>query len=398
MRILFLTNKAPYPPKDGGSIATLNMIEAFADSGHHATVLAMNTRKHHISPYEIPDDLSAKIIFHLVELPAKINVVGLIKNLFFSKLPYNAVRFIDRNYQEKIKSLLKAYDFDIVQLEGLYLTPYISTIKKYSKALVAYRSHNIEHEIWERTVVNAAGVKKIYLKILTSRLKKFEQNALNKYDLLIPITKRDEQKLKAMGNTKPSLTIPAGFGIPENAYGETDFEMNLFFIGALDWTPNQEGLIWFLDKCWPSVLKKRPQTQLKIAGRNAPKWLIERLNIDKVDYLGEIDDAHQYICKNGIMIAPLLSGSGMRVKIIEGMLYHKAIVTTSVGCEGIRVKDREHLFIANTPEKFSSDVLALLSSKKKVIETGAKAALFVEANYNIKHITQKLIAFYNSYS
>src|SRR5574344_1600303 len=247
MKILFLTNKVPYPPKDGGSIATFSLIKSFNNAGHAVTVMSMNTRKHHITPFDIPKQISSQIIFHLIEVPARISLKGIVTNFLFSKLSYNAERFIDDNYHNKLELLLSTHQYDIIQLEGLYLLPYFDLIRKYSTAKIVYRSHNIEHEIWERTAIQAKGIKKIYLNNLSKRLRKFEISLINKYDLLIPITLRDEKRLNELGNTKPTLTIPAGIAIQGKEPVAKPLKNDLFFIGALDWAPNQEGLIWFFD-------------------------------------------------------------------------------------------------------------------------------------------------------
>lgn len=399
MKILFLNNKPPYPPKDGGSIASLSMIKAFANAGHHVTVLAMNTLKHHISPFELPNELTSKIIFHLVEVPAKIAPTEAFINLVNSRLPYNAQRFINKTYRHKLEVLLKATNFDVVQLEGLYLCPYIDTIRKYSNALIAYRSHNIEHEIWQRTLAHSKGLKKLYLQILTSRLKQFETDAINSYDLLVPITQRDEKMLNQMGNTKPCITIPAGIDTTN-----TRFEIkkpqsdDLFFIGALDWTPNQEGLFWFLDGSWPVILEKRPKSRLKIAGRNAPQWLVDKLNnYPHIDYVGEVENAARFMQENGLFIVPLLSGSGMRIKIIEGMMHQKCIVTTPIGCEGIEAINNEHIYIAKNQNDFSKIVIELLSNKEKTLATGLKASKFVKLAFDNQLLIEKLATFYKQY-
>jgi len=253
MKILFLTNKVPFPPKDGGAIASMSMINSFARLGHETTVLAMNTRKHHVTPWEIPDEITNRTIMHLVEVPAPITLIGLFINFFFSKLPYNAERFIDKRYSRKLELLLTTHNYDVIQLEGLYLIPYVPIIRKYSKSLISYRSHNIEHEIWERTTENTSGIKKIYIRDLTHRILKFEKNAINQYDLLVPITAKDASKLEQMGNTKPMIVVPAGIDTDIKINHCPVPEMNLFFIGALDWVPNQEGLLWFIDKCFPLI-------------------------------------------------------------------------------------------------------------------------------------------------
>jgi polysaccharide biosynthesis protein PslH len=394
MKILFLTNKAPYPPKDGGSIASLAMINSFALAGHETTVLAMNTRKHHITPFEIPAEITSHSIIHLIEVPAPISVLGALKNFLFSSKPYNAERFINQNYKHNLEILLTGHEYDIVQLEGLYLIPYISTIRKLCKSKIVFRSHNIEHEIWSRTARNTSGIKKIYLENLSKRILKFEKSAINQYDLLVPITSRDEHQLNLMGNSKPSLVIPVGVDRSFQKAVHNDFELNLFSIGALDWTPNREGLEWFLDNCFPSILEDFPDIRLKIAGRNAPTGFIEKLKHPQIDFLGEIDDASLFMRQNGIMIVPLLSGSGMRVKIIEGMSNSKPIITTTIGCEGIDAENGKHIFITDDSSQFSKYIITLLNDKDLMLKTGKQAAEFVYQNYDDHFLNEKLVDFY----
>lgn len=396
MKILILTNKPPYPPVDGGTIATMAMAGGFSRHNHQVTVLAMNTKKHHITPFEIPEEISSSITFHLVEVPAIISLPVLIFNLIFSKLPYIAERFISSRYEKKLTALLKKQPFDIVQLEGLYLTPYIPCIRKYSKARIAYRSHNIEHEIWERTAGQSKGLKKIYIKNLAKRILKFETDALNTYDFLVPITQRDFDLLNNKGNFKPGIAIPTGIDQLSKPTVTVLSGEQLFFIGALDWAPNQEGLMWFLNNCWKKILKKCPNVKLAIAGRNAPKWLISKLSIKNVVYIGEVENAQEFMLSNGIMIAPLLSGSGMRIKIIEGMSLGKAIVTTSIGCEGIDAIHNRDILIANNANDFSSQVIRILNDTKLQAKISENSFKFVSTNYSNHNLTSRLIDFYKT--
>jgi glycosyltransferase involved in cell wall biosynthesis len=396
MKLLFLTNKPPYPPKDGGAIATLAMINAFARAGHETTVLAMNTRKHHVTPWDLSPDLTNQTILHLVEVPAQITAKGAIFNFFFSKLPYNAERFIDKKYQNKLLTLLETHSYDIIQIEGLYLLPYVPAIKEVTNSVIVYRSHNIEHEIWQRTTANAKGLRKIYLQHLTRRMMRFEHEVVNQYDLVVPITHRDALKLDEMGNTKPSFVVPAGVDTALKTAVDP-FEMNIFYIGALDWTPNQDGILWFVKKCFSLVLKGMPRVRLKIAGRNAPDWLKKELVHPNIDFLGEIDDAGTYMAENGVMIVPLFSGSGMRVKIIEGMARAKAIVTTTIGCEGIDAENGKMIYIADDAPLFAKYLLSLLSNRKKVETMGLEAARFVNRYYNNDELIANLTQFYNKH-
>ncbi|HOO83946.1 MAG TPA: glycosyltransferase family 4 protein [Prolixibacteraceae bacterium] len=397
MKILFLANKPPYPPVDGGTIATFGIMEALADLGHQITVLVMNTKKHHVTPYQIPEHIAAKITFHLVEVPADIKPIPALKNLFFSKLPYNAQRFISKPYAKKLNALLRAQQFDVIQLEGLYLCPYIELIKRCSKAIIAYRSHNVEYEIWERLMANSKGLRHVYLKVLHKRLKAFELAAINKYDLLLPITLRDGQVLSNLGNTKPVHVLPAGISRIVQQSNEPINTNDLFFIGALDWMPNQEGLLWFLDKCWPEINRRFAKTTLTIAGRSAPKWLEDKFSLPNVFYKGEVPDAYEFMHKHGVMIVPLFSGSGMRVKIIEALANRKPVVSTSVGCEGISLVNGKHILIGDTSNQFINALEQIFMQPDLAVDIANNSINFVSDNFSNKKLAESLADFYVKY-
>ena len=128
MNILQIANKFPYPPKDGGSIATLSLSRSFASLGHRVTILAINTSKHFTDPSLIPAELSSQIRFISVPVDTDIRIMQLLRNFLFSRMPYNAVRFISPVFDQKFKELLSSEKFDIIQLEGVYLAPYLPTI------------------------------------------------------------------------------------------------------------------------------------------------------------------------------------------------------------------------------------------------------------------------------
>ncbi|MBN2664100.1 MAG: glycosyltransferase family 4 protein [Bacteroidales bacterium] len=397
MNILIITNKLPYPLKDGGAIATLSLAYSLSEFAQKIDILTINTSKHFFKVTDIPDKYTQKINFVDYYLNTDINKVDLVKNFLFSKLPYNAQRFINEGFKQKIIEVLNHNSYDIIQFEGLYVLPYLDVIRSYSDAKISYRAHNIEHEIWERTTKNTNNkIKKIYLKSLTKRLKKFEQSFVNQYNFIVPITQRDENKLKAMGNTKPALTTPTGVDI--NNYKSDDYtcdENSIFHIGSLDWSPNQEAILWFLDNCWDKISEQNPKVKFYIAGRNAPQWLIKKVDKKNVEFVGEVEDAHQFIKSKSVMIVPLLSGSGMRIKIIEGMALSKAIITTSIGIEGISAADKKEVIVANTPQEFIESVNYLFTNKKQINEIGKNAKVFVSEKFDNFAIAKRLFDFYS---
>ncbi len=397
MKILQLTNKIPYPPKDGGAIATLNLSKGLADLGHEVTILTMNTHKHYFDINKIPKSITDQISFHDVILNTEIKIKDGVYNLLFSKMPYNAERFISERYRIKLIELLKSKKFDIVQLEGLYLTPYIKDIRKHSNSLISFRAHNIEHEIWERIALQKKSIlKRRYCKLISKRIKRLKKRIINEYDVLIPITQRDADKFNELGNKKPLHVVP--FGIDSVKFipkPETTTFPSLFHIGTLDWIPNQEGVLWFLKNVWPEILKLHPNLTFNIAGRNAPKWMETQFkNYENVNYLGEIDDAIKFINENAIMIVPLFSGSGMRVKIIEGMALGKAIITTPIGIEGIPATNNVNVIIQNNTIDFIEKIDNLIKNKQLFDDISKNAIKFVKENFDNRKISKDLAYFY----
>jgi glycosyltransferase involved in cell wall biosynthesis len=388
-------NKVPWPPKDGGAIACLNMTKGFAMLGHEVTVLSMNTSKHHISFKDMPAELRSKADFRLVEVPAYINWFEAALNLLFSKLPYNAQRFISDEYSFELVKLLTEKTFDVVQLEGLYLCPYIPVIRKYSEAKIAYRAHNIEYEIWARTASLSEGLRSKYLNNLSKRIKRFEISYLNTYDILVPITDRDGLILDELGNTKPRHTSQTGIDFASLVPTAKKLEFpSLFHIGALDWAPNQEGLIWFFSHCWPIIRKENPELKFYLAGRNAPDWFVRHIKLDGVEYLGEINDAYDFINSKAIMVVPLFSGSGMRIKIIEGMSLGKPIVTTDIGTEGIPTENGNNILIANTADEFNDAITRLINNRELSDQIGKNAIGFIQEKFDNLSQAGSLIEFY----
>lgn len=394
MKILQVANKFPYPAKDGGSIATLSLSRSFAAQGHAVTVLAMNTSKHFTDISRVPEDLNAKIRLIGVPVNTDIRIVPLVRNFLFSRLPYNAERFVDTRFRNALEDLLKSESFDIIQLEGLYLAPYLEAIRKFSSARVVMRAHNIEHEIWERSIAGHAGIRKLYIASLARRIRRMELEFLNKYDAVVPITERDHLVLQKLGCRLPAHVVPMGVNPDELVPDFSRMEFpSVFHIGALDWMPNQEGLTWFLEKVWEKVLKHHPDLKFYLAGRNAPDHF-KSLTYPNVRYLGEVADAYDFIRSKTVMIVPILSGSGMRIKIIEGMALGKAIVTTSIGTEGIATTSGENLFVADDPDEFAQIVCNLVENREKCVAIGENARKFVTEYYDNDVITRSLILFY----
>lgn len=397
MNILLLCKKFPYPLKDGESIAVQVLSKSLVDLGCRVSLLAMNTRKHFYSGRRIPPELRH---FHRIETACVDNRVtpwGALRQLYRGE-SYHISRFDSNAFREKLRQLLREEDFDIVQLETLYLTPYLKDIRQHSRAQIVLRAHNVEHLIWERIADNCrVPGRRWYLRHLARQLKNYEKQKLREVDMLIPISDQDERVFRQMGYQGPLLTIPIGWE-PSRAvadYGSYRTPISLSFIGSLDWMPNQEGLRWFLDQVWPQLSRVFPQLSLHIAGRNTPAW-VYKLHSDRVVVHGEVPDSAAFINAHSMMVVPLLSGSGMRAKILEGMALGKVVLTTSIGLEGIAAADRREVLIADTPDAFLKAVNLCHGMNGKLELMGRNAEAFVRQNYDALEVAKKLVTAYEA--
>ncbi|MFO7656333.1 MAG: glycosyltransferase [Bacteroidales bacterium] len=400
MRILQLCNKVPYPLKDGGVMAIHNLTKGLTNAGAEICLMAMNTSRHRTDSTLVAAYFRGfqNLSVHLVDVNTDIKYLSALRNLIFSDLPYNAERFIDKNFGAKLKTLLQAEHYDIVQFEGLYLMPYAEIVRRYSGAKVALRAHNVENEIWFRNLQSEKNLlKKVYLGIFANRLKNFELTQVNKYDLLVPITLRDAEIFNRMGNKKPICVCPYGY-IGNSGpvdYG-TNNKRSFFFIGSLDWIPNQQGITWFVENIWKRISLESEDNQLHVAGRNAPLWLKKYLENHNINFAGEVEDAGEFMKDKGIMVVPLFSGSGMRVKIVEALAAGKAIVSTSLGAEGIDLTDSENIMLANTPEDFVQAAKKLCSDSNFYLDIVKNAVKFVNERLNNDTIVNNLSEFYKT--
>jgi len=392
MRILQLCKKFPYPIKDGEVIAITNLARAFKELNAEVHLLCINTPKHFFDKTQLPESFNFYETIQSVSVDTDLKPQQAFLNLFSSK-SYHIDRFVSPDFSKKIKETLEKIQPDVVQLETLFLAPYVDLIRKYSNAKIVMRAHNVEHEIWTRITNNTSAVlKRKYLAYLTRKLKKFELDHLNKYDLLIPITKKDLTTFQELGFKGDHQVTP--IGIDHQHYQldpiKTTRPLSISFIGSLDWVPNLEGMDWFIKNAWPKIRATFPDLTLHLAGRNTPNHLYE-LAPQKVIVHGEVPDAQKFINQHPIMIVPLLSGSGMRVKILEGMALGRVVITTSIGLEGIEAKHEKEVLIANSAEEWFECLKFCQENPTRLSEIGAAARKLIQTSYDNLEIGQRLL-------
>jgi glycosyltransferase involved in cell wall biosynthesis len=394
MKILYICNKSPYPPNEGGSLGMYVFIKGMIEAGHQVKVLAFNTNKSYIDPKDIPEDFKKQTAIEFVDLDLSVKPLAAFLNLFSGK-SFHVERFNSIHFKNKLVETLHADSYDIVQVEYLPMAVYREVIRKHSNARIVLRSHNVEHLIWERITSNTKNpLKKLYLASLTRKLKNFELSSLNLFDGVTTVSHVDAHFFNQLGYSVPILNVPFGVDVRKYECKDSEIEFpSLFHLGAMNWIPNEEGIKWFLDNCWVKIHQKFPALKFYLAGRMMPEWLI-KLNLPNVVVVGEVPDAREFMRSKAVMIVPLLSGSGIRVKIIEGMALVKAVISTNIGAEGIEFQPGEHLLIANTPEEFVTAIEQCIADRDFCNLLGKNARKLIEERYDMPQIINRLVDFY----
>jgi glycosyltransferase involved in cell wall biosynthesis len=396
MKILQVCNKIPFPPKDGGALAMHELSESLQRLGHEVKVLAMNTHKQQFAEVDWTAEYRRKFSPEQVLVDTRIKTLHAIFNLF-SDRSYNIERFDSEIFASKLVEVLEANTYEIIQLESLYVAPYLPLIRKYSTAKVVLRAHNIEHQIWERLATGGRNpLRKKYLRVLAERLKAYELKVLNDFDAIAAITANDVLFFRSNGCTRPVIHIP--FGIEIKPLSQVKVRRDtLFFIGAMDWLPNQESVKWVLEQLWPALREKFPDLSFSIAGRNMPLWL-RNLKKPGIEVFPDVPDADVFMGDKAILLAPYFSGGGMRVKFIEAMTQGKVVVTTAMGAEGIEGRDGEHFVLAESRAGMLFVVEKCLRNGEFLQYIGANARSLVRDKYDGQRIAEKLTATYHKIS
>ncbi|MFH0865308.1 MAG: glycosyltransferase family 4 protein [Bacteroidota bacterium] len=398
MNILQICSKSPWPPGEGGPIAMNNITQGLLKAGHNVKIFAISTPKYAVKNHAIPDDYKKQTGFDFVYINTNINAFDAFINLF-SKKSYNIERFVSNEANKKINKILSENTFDVIQIEGLFVTPYIPVMRSCSKAKIILRAHNVEHLIWQRLAKSRKNsFKKYYLNLLAKKLRSYELKTMNEVDGIAAITPVDAETFLQLGCKCPIISIPVGVESGKLFTEKTNREFPGFFhLGSMDWMPNQEGIKWFLENVWNVFHKKFPQYTFLLAGRNMPEWINED-TYKGIRILGEVSNAYEFMQSKTVMIVPLLSGSGMRVKIIEGMASGNTIITSTVGAEGIHCQNGKNILIANSAGEWIDCLIKCIENPDICTTIGNNAVTLVKEEYDNNVITQKLVEFYQSLS
>ncbi|WP_375418844.1 glycosyltransferase family 4 protein [uncultured Hymenobacter sp.] len=403
MHLLQLCPRVPFPLHDGGAIAMYELTRGLAQAGHRVTVLAANTPKHH-QPADALAHLGPNVRLVTVDVDTTASPLKALKNLLASDLPYTIERFNSLALAEKLKQLIATEAVDLVQIEGTQVSWYAGWLRQHvapeQLPPLVLRAHNLEYRIWELLARGERNpLTKWYLGKLAKRLKAFEQWQLPHYDALAAITEADAARLRALGQPGGPVTfIPAGVDlsrfqpssqpVPYPPSPAQPQPKTLFMIGSLNWLPNQEGLAWLLREVWPAVHAELPDLTLHVAGYGAPADLLAAPPAGVVMH-GFVESAPDFMRQHALMLVPLLSGGGMRVKIIEGLALGKVILSTSLGAEGIAVHDGRDILLRDAPADWLAAIRAWHRGELDTAAIGAAATRTATSIYDNRQVVRR---------
>ena len=390
-KILIITNRVPYPLKDGGNLAMHAMIEGYHHAGWQVYLLSMNTSKHHIAHDALKRLFTHLYAFDWVDVDNTLKTKDILKNFFFSKQPEHAKRFYNEAFKEKLKNILVSFKPDVVQVESVYLTTYLPEIKMYSDAVAILRLHNIEYQIWQSLAKKQRNpLKKFYFENLTKRVRDFERTAWRQYNLLLAITEKDAAVVSRLEDVAHVAVAPFSIDTQKIQPSTGNEKWVGYHIGAMDWIANQSGMRWFLHHVWPMIHKTIPRFEFYFAGRKMPDEF-KKIRLNGVYCLDEVPDADEFIADKKILIVPLLSGGGIRVKILEAMAAGKIVISTATGIKGIDAKAGEHYLRAHNPEDFVKAIKWCLNNKEAAENMAVNARALVIEKYENSTVIRKII-------
>ncbi len=395
MNVLYLTNKPVYPIVDGGCLAMHEFLKCLLNAGYNVKNFSIATPKHPFDIDNYPSKLSSIIQPEGYFIDTSLSVINATKSLLINS-SYNIDRFYSIEFEKIIIEYIKKNECNIVIFESIYFAHYLNQIKKKcNKIKVILRSHNVEHEIWEKLAINEGNLfKKIYLQKLSKNLKKVELNVLSQFDGVFCISKSDKNKFKSYLPNLNYATIP--ITIDQSAIN-SDYSIQRFFhIGSMNWKPNIESVNWLINDIFPKIKTLLPNAELVLAGSNMPKDIVSN-PVNGIKVLGFIEDVSSFMVSNGIMIVPLKSGSGVRVKLIEGLSLGVPIITTTQGSEGIESSlndlNNKTMIIEDDLEKIVSSAANLFQNEELRKEIGQNGQKLIESKYQIEPVTKKIIEF-----
>jgi sugar transferase (PEP-CTERM/EpsH1 system associated) len=405
-KILMLTPQFPYPPHQGTTMRNFNLIAGLAR--HHVV---------HLLSFGDPGESQGTPLDALcksiqVVLPPQRSMAQRLKGLFFSRRPDMALRLPSARFQALLSATLEREQPDVLEVEGIELAQYLLQVAASrtdtEHPLLVFDDHNAEYVLQQRAFETDVRhprrwVGAAYSAIQWQRLRSYERRTCQAADRVAAVSETDADALRRLVPGLEPAVVPNGVDmdaymapIPSLAGGEGPGQQDLVFVGKMDFRPNVDAVLWFAQQVLPLIRQEAPGVRLWVVGKDPHPRLRPLADDPAVELTGWVDDVRPYIGGAAVYVVPLRIGGGTRLKVLEAMAMGKAIVSTSLGCEGFDLVSDQELLIADMPAEFANTVLALLGDPERRERLGHTAHRFAQSKYDWRIIVPLLEQVYDT--
>src|SRR5215210_3185750 len=379
MRILWLKTELLHPVDKGGKIRTYNMLKELKRD-HHVTYLTLDD-----GSASAEDRRNASEYCHdLVCIPHSRRekftpgfYLELLLNLV-AQHPYAIKKYESAAMRREIIERERSNSFDLLVCD--FLAPAANVPRTLASPAILFQ-HNVEAMIWQRHYeIQTNPVKKAYLYGQWQKMLRFEKEMCRRFDSVIAVSADDREQMKREYGAEAVFDVPTGVDVEFFRPGgeAKSSPHSMVFTGSMDWLPNDDAIRYFMREIMPLIKQKVPDATLTVVGRKPAPALVELAKSDpSLVITGRVEDVRPYMKSAAAYIVPLRIGGGTRLKIFEAMAMEKAVVSTTVGAEGLPLNDGVELIIADRPDEFAGAVIRALRNESFARRIGQRARAIV---------------------
>jgi glycosyltransferase involved in cell wall biosynthesis len=390
-RILALTSRVPWPPREGHQLRSYHLLDALASQHEVHLLSCLRGEDDPAAGSPLRDKLTG---FEALPIPAEQSRAGLASALTRSVLtrtPFVVAKYAFAALRRRVAEL--AGRFDLVHVDMLPLMAVVTGIDP--RIPVVLNAHNVEHGLLAARIDVEPGLAaRSFLRNQLPKLRTFESDACRRASTVLACSEDDAAQLRHMAADTPIQVVPNGVDLETNRPGGTPSKpLQMVFVGQMGWFPNRDGVEWFLSDILPRIVAEQPRARFVIIGKSGSLVVSERLR-GNVELAGFVDDVRKPVLESAVYVVPLRAGSGTRLKVLEAMALGKAIVTTRIGAEGIELEPGRDALFADDDAGFARAVLHLMERPEEIERLGAAARKAAERRYGWTQIGRAMLPAY----
>ncbi|MDP2654703.1 MAG: glycosyltransferase [Candidatus Omnitrophota bacterium] len=393
MRILFIAPRCPLPADTGGKIRTLNILKQVARRCEvHFVYFAFEE-----TDARQTEEFRRMNVATTAVSVSETGLMGKAWSVIADPMPYSTRKYLSRAMARAVEALVRSQKFDFVHVDHIHMAHYRAQC---ADAPCLVDEHNVEYKILERcALVEKSLLKRALYGLQAAKMRRFEARAIAGFQACAAVSEDDAALLRQLCRGEvPVYVIPNGVDteyFQSEVRGQQPEEEALVFTGSMDWLPNDDAMAYFIQDILPLVWKARPSVKLYIVGKDPSEQLRQWARQDsRIVVTGRVEDVRPFMDRAAVFITPLRIGGGTRLKILEAMSMQKAVVSTTIGAEGIEYQDGVHLSVADSPEAFRDNILALLADGKLRKFLGEQGRRLVVGKYDWNIVGEKLTKIY----